>query len=86
MQRLLAEVDEAKQESSHQRCQLEQLAGDRRCLQSQLLQMVPRTQLAEAMAELDKERESKSELRERLQQQQQEIEALGSAMQVGIRV
>ncbi len=83
VQRLLTEVDEVKRESLHQQCQLKQLAEDRRGLQSQLLQMVSRTELSEAMAELGRERESKSALRERLQQQQQENETLASAVQVG---
>ncbi len=85
VQRLLAEIDEVKRESLHQHTQLNQLAEDRRSLQSQLLQMVSRTELSEAMTELARERESKSALRERLLQQQQENEALATSMQVGTR-
>ena len=82
VQRLLVEVDEVKRESLHQHSQLKQLAEDRRDLQSQVLQMVSRTELSEAMAELARERESKSALRERLQQQQRENETLATTMQV----
>jgi hypothetical protein len=46
--------------------------------------MVPRTELSEAMAELARERESKSGLRERLVQLQQEKEAVVSAMEVSL--
>jgi BMFP domain-containing protein YqiC len=83
VQRLLAELDEVKRESLHQHSQLKQMAEDRRGLQSQLLQMVPRTELSEAMAELARERESKSGLRERLVQLQQENETLVTEVQVG---
>ena len=86
VQRLLAEIDEVRRESLHQHSQLKQLAEDRRCLQSQLLHMVSRAELSEAMAELVRERESKSALREQLHQQQEENETLVTSMKVGARV
>ena len=86
VQMLLAEIDEVRRESLHQHSQLKQQAEDRRCLQSQLLHMVSRAELSEAMAELARERESKSALRELMQQQQQENETMVTAMKVGARV
>ncbi len=84
VQGLLAEVDEIKRESDHEHSQLKQLAEERRGLQSQLLQMVSKTELSAAMEELARERQSKSALRERFLEQQHENKALVTAMQVSI--
>ena len=73
VQRLVAEVDEVKREWSHVasssaglQSQVRQLEEGRRELQAQLLRMVPRTELADAMAELERERVAKAALKEQL--------------------
>ena len=73
VQRLVAEVDEVKREWSYVasssaglQSQVRQLEEGRRELQAQLLRMVPRTELADAMAELGREREAKAALKEQL--------------------
>ena len=89
VQRLVAEVDEIKREWAHAasssvglQAQVRQLEEARRELQGQLLRMVSRTELAEAMAELAREREARGALKEQLTAAQRESEALAAAAQV----
>jgi hypothetical protein len=89
VQRLVAEVDEVKREWSHVasssaglQSQVRQLEVGRRELQAQLLRMVPRTELADAMAELERERVAKAALKEQLDLALQQNKALVLAAEV----
>ena len=89
VQRLVGEVEEVKREWSHVasscvglQSQVVQLEEGRREMLAQLLQMVSRTELSDALAELAREREAKAGLKELLSRSQRESEALAAAAQV----